>query len=624
VTTLDRLPFPRIVCGDTEYVARPGERARPVCLVAKELRSGQAWRQWMDGFSAEAPYPLDTRTLFVSFMAPAELGVHRVLGWRDPARVLDLFAEHRVEVNGYGYYDGLWSLRGAMDYHGLDPGPAAIKDAMRDRIIAGPPFTHNEQVDILQYCESDVDGLAQLLERMLLRVLARPHGLVHALNRGSYGVAVAAIQDTGIPIDARTLGRFRANWDPIKDQLVADVDREYGVFNGHELDRARFAEFIRRHRIAWPRTPKTGALCTDKDTFKDMARGKHHALLNPLREVLSTLGQLRLNDLQVGADGRNRAQLKPFWSITGRNQPSSSAYIFGNATWYRGLIKPRPGRAILYADWRCQEIGIAAAFSSDEAMLEALSTGDFYLGFGRRARVVPADAIKQTHETERNALKTVSLGVGYGMGEQSLAVRLAKTCPEARELLQLHRRTFPRFWQWSDDVVQYAKLHSRLWTPYGWELHVTTATKLKTLRNFLMQAGGSEMLRIACYRFVARGGFERGFLLAGPVHDALLVECAIEDIAEATEFTRGVMQEASRAVLGGFTLDVDVKTWPYSQRYMDEKRGRATWNRIMGHLERAERSVTYGPGTPTNVDRLPGPFLVGTPAIVGTPGLFSS
>jgi hypothetical protein len=50
-----------------------------------------------------------------------------------------------------------------------------------------------------------------------------------------------------------------------------------------------------------------------------------------------------------------------------------------------------------------------------------------------------------------------------------------------------------------------------------------------------------------------------------------------------------VMAEASRAVLSGYTLEVDVKVWRYPQRFMDEKRGRATWNRIMGHLRRAER-----------------------------------
>jgi DNA polymerase I len=96
------------------------------------------------------------------------------------------------------------------------------------------------------------------------------------------------------------------------------------------------------------------------------------------------------------------------------------------------------------------------------------------------------------------------------------------------------------------------------------------------------------MLRIACYRFVAKGGLERGFLLAGPVHDALLVDCAIEDEDEATEFTKAVMAEASRAVLNGFELGVDVKVWRYPNRFMDEKRGRGTWDRIMKHLARAE------------------------------------
>jgi DNA polymerase I len=153
---LDRLPFARIVGCDTEYVARPGERVLPVCLVAKELRSGQMVRRWMGGFDERPPYPLDKHTLFVSFFVPAELSVHRALTWSDPLRVLDLFAEHRLNVNGRPYYKGLWGLHGAMSEHGLDPGPAAVKDAMRDRIMAGPPFTHNERAEILTYCEQDV------------------------------------------------------------------------------------------------------------------------------------------------------------------------------------------------------------------------------------------------------------------------------------------------------------------------------------------------------------------------------------------------------------------------------------------------------------------------------------
>jgi hypothetical protein len=587
---LDRLPFARIICCDTEYVPRPGERVLPVSLVARELRSGQVWRVMMGEFDRWPPFPIDKQSLLVSYSSPAELSVFAALGWPWPARVLDLFPEHRVGINGLPSEDReLWKQRGAMRYYGLDPTPAAVKDALYERMEAGPPFTHNELLEITRTCERDVDDLVQLLGKMLPHILARPHGLWHAINRGSAGIGIAAMEATGVPIDVPLLNRLREHWDRIKDRLAADVDRDYGVFNGHEIDRKRFAEFIRKHGIAWPRTQRTGALCTDKDTFKDMARGKHHRLLNPLREALSTLGQMRLNDLQVGGDGRNRCSLKPFWSITGRNQPSSSQYVFGNATWYRGLILASVGRAILYADWRCQEIGIEASKSQDPVMLEAMAAADFYIAWGQMARVLPADATRETHEVERAGLKTVALGVGYGMREQSLALRLAKTCPEARELLQLHRKTFRRFWQWNDDVVTYAKLHGKLWTTYGWELNVTASSKIRTLRNFLMQANASEMLRIACYRFVIRGGLERGFLLAGPVHDALLVECPIDQVEEAAVFTRGVMEEASRAVLNGFTLGVDVKVWRHPDRFMDEKRGRATWNKIMGYLAEAER-----------------------------------
>jgi DNA polymerase I len=337
---LDRLPFARIVVCDTEYQPRAGDLVLPVCLVAKELRSRQTWRLWLGEFGSSPPYPIDKNTLFISYSVPAELSVSRTNGWRDPARVLDLFAERRLAVNGLPWRESAWSLLGAMVDHGLDPGPAAVKDAMRDRIMAGPPFSHDERAEILAYCERDVAGTAQLLERMLPGILARRHGLAHALNRGSYGIAVAAMEATGIPIDVPLRDRLLANWELIKNQLVLDGDRDYGVFDGHEIDRKRFAAFISRHRIAWPRTEKTGALSLDKDTFKDMARGKHHRLLNPLKELLVTLGQLRLNDLQVGPDGRNRCALKPFWSKTGRNQPSSSQYVFGKNRAYAPVIGP--------------------------------------------------------------------------------------------------------------------------------------------------------------------------------------------------------------------------------------------------------------------------------------------
>src|SRR6202008_4761107 len=96
-------------------------------------------------------------------------------------------------------------------------------------------------------------------------------------------------------------------------------------------------------------------------------------------------------------DGRNATLLSAFRSRTGRNQPSNTKFIFGPSVWLRGLIKPPPGHAVAYVDWRQQEFGIAAALSGDVAMQAAYRSADPYLAFAKQAGAVPADATKTTH-----------------------------------------------------------------------------------------------------------------------------------------------------------------------------------------------------------------------------------
>jgi DNA polymerase I len=88
---------------------------------------------------------------------------------------------------------------------------------------------------------------------------------------------------------------------------------------------------------------------------------------------------MRLSDLAVGSDGRNRTLLSAFRARTGRNQPSNTKFIFGPAVWLRGLIKPPPGHGIAYVDWSQQEFGIAAALSGDprETGIGGWSDDDF-------------------------------------------------------------------------------------------------------------------------------------------------------------------------------------------------------------------------------------------------------
>jgi len=246
--------------------------------------------------------------------------------------------------------------------------------------------------------------------------------LPRALIRGRYMAAAAAMEHAGTPIDTTMLELFRAHWTDIQDQLIAEIDADYGVYEGRSFKTEWFAAWLAAKGIPWPLL-ESGNLDLSDDTFRQQARA--YPAVSPLRELRSSLSDLRLNDLAVGADGRNRTLLSAFRSRTGRNQPSNTKFIFGPSVWLRGLIKPPLGHAIAYVDWSQQEIGIAAALSGDRALQAAYQSGDCYLAFAKQAGAVPNDATKATHGAQRELYKQCMLAVQYGMEWQSLALRTA-------------------------------------------------------------------------------------------------------------------------------------------------------------------------------------------------------
>jgi hypothetical protein len=392
-----------------------------------------------------------------------------------------------------------------------------------------------------------------------------------AMLRGRYMKAAAQIEHDGIPLDVRTLGQLRGKWEAIQDHLIAEIDGDFGVYEGRSFKAARFADYLIGKDIPWPRLP-TGAFDLKDDTFREMARA--YPAIAPLRELRVALSQMRLSELAVGSDGHNRCLLSAFRARTGRNQPSNSQFIFGPAVWLRGLIQERPGHGIAYVDWSQQEFGIAAALSGDPLMREAYLSGDPYLAFAKQAGAVPADATKQSHKAQRDQFKACVLAVQYGMGAESLSQRIGQPAIRARDLLRLHRETYRVFWAWSDAAVDHAMLHGKLWTVFGWTVHTGTNPNPRFLRNFLMQGNGAEMLRLACCLLV-----EAGIRVCAPVHDAVLIEAPLESLAEVVRKTQQIMSDASAIVLDGFRLRSDAEVFRHPDRYMDE-RGRQMWQAV--------------------------------------------
>lgn len=552
---------------------REGNSPEPVCMVVKDFLSGVTSRYWAGDIHARgsAPFSVGRNALCVAYFASAEMDCFLKLGWQLPENVLDLYVEFRCLTNGTTPPNGA-GLLGALLYFGLPAMAAQQKDAMRDLVLRGGPWTARERQDILDYCETDVSALELLLPAMLPTL-----DLPRALMRGRYMKAVSHMHATGTPIDTEMRQEIATYWDQIQDALIAQIDASYGVYEGRTFKIKNWADYLQREGIAWPRLP-SGALEMTDDTFKQMAR--IHPQVAPIRELRSALSEMRLSNITVGDDGRNRCLLSPFSSKTGRNQPSNSRFIFGPSVWLRGLIKPRPGFCLAYIDYSQQEFGIAAALSGDERMMQAYRSGDPYLAFAVQAGAVPQGATKLSHKVEREQFKACVLAVQYGMGEISLAQRINQPVARARQLLTLHRQTYRTFWEWSDATQDEAILNGKLWTTFGWEIRVKGQVNARSLRNFPMQGNGAEMLRIACIFLT-----EAGIRVCAPVHDAVLIELPLGELEAGIAKAQSLMRQASSAVLGDFELGSDAKVVCYPERYMDE-RGQVMWDTVMGLIQK--------------------------------------
>jgi len=567
-------------------------------MVALELRSGRCIRLWRDQLEAlsEAPFNTGQRSLFVAYYASAEIGCFLALGWNVPERILDLFTEFRAETNGTKPIAGNGQI-GALAHYSLDSIGAEEKTNMRDLIMGGGPWSLEQKAAIIDYCESDVRSLERLLPAMAPAIASSKQRLGWALLRGRYMAAVARMEWNGVPMDLGMLEALRDNWGRLPTPLIQAVDQEFGVFDGQTFKADLFEAYLARNDIPWPRL-ESGRLALSDDVFRQQA--KAHPELAPLRELRHTLSELRLNKLAVGKDGRNRTLLSPFRSKTGRNQPSNSKFIFGPSVWLRGLIKPSPGRAIAYLDWKSQEIAIAAALSDDDALWDAYSTGDPYLAFAKQAGLAPLNATKETHKGVRNRSKAIVLGVQYGMSAESMALNAGIHVVDARDLLQRHKGTYWRFWKWAEQNVNSALLGGALYTRFGWSIRLGfgSTANTRSLLNWPMQSNGAEMMRLACCEAV-----EVGLKICAPIHDALLLEASADEIDDQIIQLSNIMQNASELVLGdGRICGVDIDKIIFPDRYADE-RGAVMWDRVMGILAsldpvKIQRAPPPGSGGP--------------------------
>jgi DNA polymerase-1 len=573
--------FKEIWSIDFEFGQLAGELPDIRCFCAEELRTHTKIQLWVDEMDHPPHFLNDDSCLTIAYYGLAEMACLHRLNWPLPKYFIDLYVEFTNTTNGNARTNGK-GLLGALTHYKLPAMESDTKEEMRQLALRGGPYSNDEKRNLIEYCHEDVFALLSLILQPIIT-----GKFPCALLRGDYIKALSFAELNGIPVDSEMYTFLTKNWSQIQKLLIEEVDTIYRVYVEGSFNRKKFEEYLIRNEIPWPRL-SSSVIDLKDETFRMMAG--IYPEISPLRELRSAMSQMRSIEIAIGRDGRTRCMLSPFGSKTGRNQPSTTKFVFGPSAWIRNLIKPIDGMALAYIDWSQQEFGIAAALSKDTEMMAAYCSGDPYLAFAKQAGAVPQDATKDSHRTERDNFKQCVLAVQYGMGANSLAIRIKKPAPYAVSLLNLHKKTYPQFWAWSDAAIDRISQTGFIETVFGWNIQYSSDMNIRSARNFPMQANGAEMLRLACIFLV-----ENGVRLCATVHDAVLIEAPVSEIDSVVNVVQKQMKLASEEILDGFSLTTDAKIIKYPDRFSDD-RGKLIWDKLTNIKSRATACMSVNHG----------------------------
>jgi DNA polymerase-1 len=586
--------FEQVVVADFEYEVSDGDLPNVLCMVAyvldENLRHVRTIKMWRGEFGIAPPFDIGPDTLFVAYSAWAEMTCFKVLGWKFPVHIFDQHTAYLAASNVLLPYNPdevrkkpRKRLSDACRAYGIDGWERIDKESIAKDIGEGRWQKYGQEV-VFDYCEEDVHMSTLLLRRQLRGNTMFPAADVErVLHWSNYSAkSVAQIQARGIPIDVQVWNLVQENKVAVIRELLRQLDPSYGsdipIYSPDgEWSYARFEQWLPTAGItAWPRLD-SGKLDIAGDAFRMMYHVPGIEGLHALRDSIGFIAKARL---PIGRDGRNRPNLFPFGTATGRNAHSKSPY---NAhAGVRGFIKFPVDSIGVYLDWRTQEVGIAAALSGDQALIDAYQGGDIYHALARLVGLT--DDPDPKHWKARNSdvrdrMKSLQLAISYGMGVPSLAMGLNQHPLIASNIIEKHRRTYPRFWEWRADMVQTAMLKRRIESVFGWPLRITSSPNQRTLFNFPMQAGGAEMLRLAAWQLC-----EANIIPAMLVHDAILLEASDH---EQVEHAKEIMLAAGRDVCNGLEIGVSVdQKLVAGARYNDKRKmAQKMWTTIMGALE---------------------------------------
>ena len=320
----------------------------------------------------------------------------------------------------------------------------------------------------------------------------------------------AEMELTGICIDTEYSERLSAKYHKKLDELNVEIDRELAKYNDviakwrlteeanykpEKIDKKTGEKKFGKSKseqladpVALTSTTQLAILIYDilkhPPVDKESPRGTGEDILLKIDIPLSKLilkqrGLLKLINTYIDKlpqcvnekTGRLHAHFNQIGADTGRFSSSDPNLqnIPSHEKSIRMLFSASPGHVLVGSDFSQQEPRLLANYSKDENMIGAYKAGkDLYATIATQIHhndywdnMEFTDETKTTPNPEgkkrRSAVKSLLLGIMYGMGPASLAESINGTVQEAQKIIDDFYAGFPKVKKWIDETYLFAR-----------------------------------------------------------------------------------------------------------------------------------------------------------------------
>ena len=584
--------FEYIISVDSEYRGSDfGDKTEVVCFCYRNLKTQERFDCVTPEDILNLPWP-HHEAVYIVFNATAEADAW--INWNIPIPpfIIDLYLENKNLIqDGISRETGFYGQLAAAHRYKIDEKyimSGDEKNHWRELIINNETYTDKEWVGILDYCYSDTVLCGMLLEPTLRHIEIRLQKTDHEkrlnqiLFRARAKAYEAKIYNWGIHVDAKKFDQFEKYWPQAKCKYINAVNEKLDVFESGVFKYEKFVQLLIRNNLSrnWPRTA-TGRYSSKKETLDNY---KSNPDIKQLREALRINGSDKLLGFNRGKDGVSREWLKWFHAISGRATPSTSKYPFNSPRWTREFIKPPEGQVYAYVDYRAQEPNIMARLSNDKLYIEAVESPDIYTTTAILSGALPKDATKKSHPAIRGQFKTTVLATTYSASAYLLMQQLQCSFRQAELIQSSIKKTFSTYFRWNEERIYRYFKQKRLQTVFGWTRHLPKGEKVnqRSVANFPIQATAGEMTRLAYVELI-----DAGFVVAGTVHDAVLIMVPKDDYKAKLKEAQQIMVQASITVIGHpIYTDIDIITDTFKQARLPDGTGAGdTYDEIFKYID---------------------------------------